>query len=289
MGDAETSSSCSRAESLGLSSFCSDSSMNDTEICRKMETLIFFLKADCYITRVFIPLTGILIVIGTILNSFSLYCFLKMNKRNSQNVYLSALSLVDTMNLHINFTLPMLRRSIKFDDSFRNLKFICRFTGVLTEFFLIFPTWIVVLLTSERLICILWPLKRRSSYSQTRAKTSIVILAIIVLLISLYRLKDLKGIDQVSVFAVVACNDTHTSIPLMRNFNLMIWTIVPECLTLIMSLIIIYEIKLATKQFERDNSKSGQSRYGQATKTVLLISILFLIFHTPTGMNLKFE
>src|SRR5437868_5268631 len=101
MVDSDTSSSC--AESLDLTTFCSDSSVNNTEFCKQIETLMFLLKADCYITQVFIPLTGILIIIGTILNLFSLYCFIKMNKRNSQNVYLSVLSLVDTINLHINF------------------------------------------------------------------------------------------------------------------------------------------------------------------------------------------
>jgi hypothetical protein len=212
-----------------------------------------------------------------------------MNKRNSQNVYLSVLSLVDTINLHINFTLPMVRRIEKFDDSFRNTKIICRLTGVFTEFFLIFPTWIVVLLTVERLISISWPLKRRPSYAQTRAKISIIILAIIVVFLSLYRLWDVKGIDQVSVFSVVACNGTHQSIAFMRNLNLMIWTIVPECLTLIISLIIIYQIKLATQKFEPHHSKARQLKYNQATKTVLLISILFLIFHTPTGIEVKFE
>jgi hypothetical protein len=211
-----------------------------------------------------------------------------MTKRNSQNVYLSVLSLVDTINLHINFTLPMLRRYENFDDFFRYSKILCRFSGVLTEFFLIFPTWIVVLLTFERLICISWPLKRGSSYTQTRAKISIVILAIIVLLLSLYRLVDLKGIDQVSVFSVAACNGTDKSLTHMRNFNLMIWTIVPECLTLIISLIIIYQIRLATQQFEQGQSKARQIKYNQATKTVLLISILFLVFNTPTGMTRGF-
>ncbi|CAF5225163.1 unnamed protein product, partial [Rotaria magnacalcarata] len=100
-----------------------------------------------------------------------------MNKRNSQNVYLSVLSLGDTINLQINFTLPMLRQNEAFDDYFRSSTVLCRITGVLAEFFLIFPTWIVVLLTMERLICISWPLKRRSSYTQTRAKISILILA----------------------------------------------------------------------------------------------------------------
>lgn len=284
MGDSDIATSCSYEDYLQFKAICSNSTGdNGPEACRDINTVIFFLIANCHITRVFYPLTGILIVIGTILNLFALYCFLKMNKRNSQNVYLSVLSLVDTINLHINFTLPMLRRYGPFDDAFRSLTILCRLTGVLTEFFLIFPTWIVVLLTFERLICILWPLKRRSSYTQTRAKLSIIFLAVIVSLLSLYRIFDLKGIDQMSVFAVPACNGTHISLTIIRNFNLMVWTIIPQCLTLIMSLIIVYQIKLATQQLKQDQSKNRQSKYNQATKTVLLISILFLIFNTPTG------
>ena len=284
MSDSDSATSCSYGDHSHLKLFCSSNTGNGSEACGDIDTVILFLIANCHITKVFYPLTGILIVIGTILNLFSLYCFLKMNKRNSQNVYLSVLSLVDTINLHINFTLPMLRRFGTFDDAFRSLGILCRLTGVLTEFFLIFPTWIVVLLTFERLIFILWPLKRRSSFTQTRAKLSIIFLALVVLLLSFYRIFDLKGIDQVSVFAVPACNGTHQPLTMIRNFNLMIWTIIPQCLTLIMSLIIVYQIRLATRQLEQDQSKSRQSKYNQATKTVLLISILFLIFNTPTGM-----
>lgn len=285
MTNSEAFSSCSQLEPPSyLWMLCRQGIGNNSETCKDMTILLFLFKADCYISRVFYPLTGTLIVIGTILNLFSLYCFLKMNKRNSQNVYLSVLSLGDTINLQINFTLPMLRQHESFDDYFRNLTVLCRLTGVLTEFFLIFPTWIIVLLTVERLICISWPLKRRPSYTQTRAKISILILAIIVMLLSLYRLFDLKGIDQVSVFSVVACNSTHTPIDYMRDLNLMIWAIVPECFTLLMSLIIIYQIRLATERFQPNPSKARQSTYNQATKTVLLISILFLSFHTPTGM-----
>ncbi|CAF2468383.1 unnamed protein product [Rotaria sp. Silwood2] len=285
MGDADVSSSCSHFDpSFYFTTMCRYGSMNNTDACKEMRTWMYVLKVDCYISRVFYPLTAGLIVIGTILNLFSLYCFLKMNKRNSQNVYLSVLSLGDTINLQLNFALPILRQNETFDDYFRNSNILCRLTGVLTEFFLIFPTWIVVLLTMERLICISWPLKRRSSYTQARAKISIIILVIIVTLLSLYRLFDVKGIDQVSVFSVAACNGTHTPFDLMRNLNLMIWTMIPEGFTLIMSLIIIYQIKLATQKFQPNYSKARQLKYNQATKTVLLISILFLIFHTPTDL-----
>ncbi|CAM4769966.1 unnamed protein product [Rotaria magnacalcarata] len=290
MNDSDILSVCSEHKLLPyLTAICQYGSSNNIEGCNDFRTLLFFLKADCYISRVFHPITRTLIVIGTILNLFSLFCFLKMNKRNSQNVYLSVLSLGDTINLQINFTLPMLRQNEAFDDYFRSSTVLCRITGVLAEFFLIFPTWIVVLLTMERLICISWPLKRRSSYTQTRAKISILILAILVLLLSIYRLFDLKGIDQASVFSVLACNGTHISMDFMRDLNLMIWTIVPGCFTLIMSLIIIYQIKLVTQKFQPNYSKARQLKYNQATKTVLLISILFLCFHTPMGIMIALD
>jgi succinate dehydrogenase hydrophobic anchor subunit len=208
-----------------------------------------------------------------------------MNKRNSQNVYLSALSLGDTINLQINFTIPLLRQISRIDEIFENYIILCKINGFLTEFFLIYQTWIIVLLTFERSICILWPLKCYSLYTHKRAKVSIFILALIVMCLSFYRFYDVKGIDQTSVFAITACDrDSHVSYPFIQFLNLTVWAILPEVLTLIMNLFIIYHIKLATQKFEPFYSKARQTKYNQATKTVLLISVLFLICHTPTGI-----
>jgi len=239
---------------------------------------------DCYIERLFFPTAASLIFIGTVLNLFSLYCFLKMNKRNSQNVYLSVLSLGDTINLHINFTIPLLRQIDRIDVYFHDTPILCRINGFLAEFFLIFPTWIVVLLTFERSICIIWPLKCYSLYTHRRAKVSTVILILIVMCLCVYRFYDVKGIDQTSVFSIIACTSSSTDgLAILRHLNLFIWAILPEFLTLIMNLMIIYNIKLATQKFEPFYSAARQTKYNQATKTVLLISILFLICHTPTG------
>jgi len=253
--------------------------------CHLLILIHRWILIDCYIERLFFPTAATLVCLGTVLNLFSLYCFLKMNKRNSQNVYLSALSLGDTINLHVNFTIPLLRQINRIDDIFNNFSILCKVNSFLTEFFLIYPTWIVVLLTFERLICILWPLKCYSLYTHKRAKVSIFILALIVMCLCFYRFYDVKGIDQTSVFAVAACGgDSSMTYPVIRYLNLIIWAILPEVLTLIMNLIIIYNIKLATQKFEPFYSKARQTKYNQATKTVLLISVLFLICHTPTGI-----
>lgn len=42
-----------------------------------------------------------IIIVGTIFNGINFICFYRMKKRNSQNVYLSALSLADLYNLQI--------------------------------------------------------------------------------------------------------------------------------------------------------------------------------------------
>jgi len=259
--------------------------------CDLLILIYRFIIIDCYIERLFYPIAGCLIFIGTVLNLFSLYCFLKMNKRNSQNVYLSALSLGDTISLHVNFTIPLLRQIEVINNYFDTISILCRLNGFLTEFFLIFPTWIVVLLTFERLICILWPLKCYSLYTHKRAKSSIFILAVIVMCLCIYRFFDVKGIDQTNVFAIAACDNSESEsktgkLKIISYINLFVWAILPEFLTLIMNLFIIYNIKLATQKFEPFYSKARQTKYNQATKTVLLISILFLIFHTPTGIEI---
>jgi hypothetical protein len=127
-------------------------------------------------------------------------------------------------------------------------------------------------------------------YTHKRAKISIFLLAFTVVFLSLYRFYDSKGIDQVSVFSLAACDGYDEDgklrdLKINRHVNLIIWAILPECVTLIMNLMIINNIKLATQKFEPFYSKARQTKYNQATKTVLLISILFLIFHTPTGKS----
>ncbi|UJR33821.1 hypothetical protein I4U23_021245 [Adineta vaga] len=278
--------SCLRKKDVEiLLALCSNSSILDIKQCESLPTVVNLLKIDCYINRIFYPLVILLILIGTILNLLSLYCFLKTNKRSSQNIYLSALSLGDTINLHINYGLPMLRKFEIIDTTFRSLGIACRITGVFTEFFLIFPTWIVVLLTIERLITISSPTRNRPPYTQKQAIISIMILVLLVFILSFYRLFDSKGIDQLSAFSVVACNDAHR-IEWLRNMNLIIWAILPECLTFILSLIIIYKIKSVTKNMNSNSSKIHRSQYNQATRAVLLIAILFLVFHTPTGITI---
>jgi hypothetical protein len=284
MDDSNTTNSLSDFGLIYNKNYCRDNSENNTEVCENFQTIIFIMTANYYTNKVFYPLTAFLVLIGTILNLYCLYYFFKITRRNSQNIYLSTISISDTIDLHINFTLPILRQSAIFDDYFRNSIRLCRFTGVLTEFFLIFSTWMIMLLIIERLIYISRPVKSPSSHAQKRAKISILILAIIVALLSLYRLFDLNGIDQISVFSVLVCSGSHKSLTIIRNFNLMIWITIPNLFTLIMCLMMIHSIQSAAEKSRINHLKTRRFKYNRTTRIVLFISILTLILHTPIGI-----
>ncbi|CAF1167306.1 unnamed protein product [Adineta ricciae] len=276
-------SSCSQANEL-LKRLCPD---NGTEVCEDIRYIRAGLIADCYITPVFYLLTVVFIVFGTVLNPLSTYCFFKMYKRDSQNIFLYVLSISDTINLQINFALPMLRQWEIIDDYFRNNDSFCRIFGVLNEFFLIFPAWLLVLLTIDRLIYITRLVKRPLSYTRQRAKLSILALGLCVLILSLYRLFDVKGIDQSGAFAIVTCNVTDYPIPAMKYLNLLVWSIFPLCVTLILSIIMIYKISVTSDRIQKNPVKHRSIKLDRATKTTLFISILFpTVFHTPTGITI---
>ena len=277
MENSDTTYSYFDLESIDLNDFCLNVSEHGNELCKKISRIIFLLKIDDYTNKVFYPLTTILVVIGTILNLYCLFYFLQIQRRNCQNIYLSALSISDTIDLHLNVTLPILRQSSTFDDYFRHSFKLCRLIGVLNEFFLIFPTWILILVIIERLRNLLRSVKT----SSTHAKRSLIFLSILVTMLSLYRLVDLKGIDQISVFSVVACSGSHRSLMIIRNFNLIIWIMVPNCSTLIMCFLIVYSNK-----FKTHKTQPHPSKYHRTTKIVLFLSILTLVCHTPIGNQL---
>lgn len=246
--------------------------------------LLALLKLDCFVSPVFHAATSILAMVGTVLNAFTTYCFFKMYKRDSQNIFLYVLSISDTINLHVNFALPMLRQWEKFDDYLRNVNVLCRLVGVLTEFSLIFPVWILVLLTVDRLVHVLRLMDRPLSHTRRRAKMSLLILAGSVLAMSVYRLFDVKGIDQSSVFAILACKGKHYPLLFLRDLNLLVGMLFPLFVTLILSVTMIYRIETTAKKCRNSRNHARATKYDQTTKTTLLISILFpTFFHTPNG------
>ena len=268
---------------------CSHITNDNKQHCSDLRISINWLQFDTSFNRVFYPLIGSFIFLGTILNLFSVIYFLKIKNRNAQNVFFLTLTIVDIIALHINFTLPILRQSEYIDLHYRTSLFVCRLLGVLTEFFSIYPNLILILIIIERLIYHLRIEQRRSLYSQKQAVLALIMTGLFVIILSSYRFYDLKGIDQISVFALMTCNTSHNSKEFLRNVNLILLTISSTYLLLILLMCYLLINKYQMKKYYQIYSTLYSIQNKRITKIVLYLGSLSLFLHTPTGMlNKKF-
>jgi hypothetical protein len=232
------------------------------------------------------------IVFGTIFNVLNFICFYRMKKRNSQNIYLSALSIAELFNIHINILLPLLQTSESeshIDTIFPEIIYNShcrRFYGFLVELALFIPVWIMVLLAAERFISIMWPLKK--NYLKVHPKTTLAILFLITTVWCSFKFQS-GGVETVSIFKVF----THKSesspcreitLPYLVNISTFIWCIVPEFLTLIFNLMIIQRINSTTSRHKKFYPISRSKKITQTTRVVMLLSLLFISLISPTGI-----
>ena len=131
--------------------------------------------------------SSFVILIGTIFNLINFLCFYRMKKRNSQNIYLGALALSELFNLYINITLPLADRLNLFNLSKINKKWFCIINGYLVEVALLLPVWIMVLLSLERCLSILFPLHKNLFSTRKKAKITLCNLTCVILLWSSFK------------------------------------------------------------------------------------------------------
>jgi hypothetical protein len=138
------------------------------------------------------------VIVGTVLNLLSFACFYRMKKRNSQNIYLGALSLADFFNIQINILVPMLLNMQSMQGILKKgvPKAACIVYGYLVEVGLLMPVWIMVVLAAERFCSIIWPLKKNVFSTRRHAKLTLFILLCIILVWSLFKIKTPGKLDR---------------------------------------------------------------------------------------------
>lgn len=255
------------------------------------------------VDRVLIVYSTFIIIFGTIFNALSFGCFYKMKKRNSQNIYLGALSLAEMFNTHINILVPLLTRLadyknfslqqflhnfslslFKNDYSVNLYNLACMLNGYLVEVCLLFPVWIMVVLSVERFFCVIWPLKKNLLSTRKNSKVVLFFLLFTICTWSLFKFKT-AGVETYSTFEKFPHGGRRTiTLPIFVNISTILWAIVPEFLTLILNLLIIKKIKITTKINKRFYPAEHSKKITQATRVVILLSIMFIVLISPTGV-----
>jgi hypothetical protein len=169
------------------------------------------------------------IITGTFFNAINFFCFYRMKKRNSQNIYLGALSLSEILNLHINITLPLVVKtqtdSLNFIFSSSNRltnKYFCIINGYAVEVALLLPNWILVILSLERCLCLMFPLRKNSFSTRKKAKLTLSILVVVILLWCCFKFYT-AGVEVYDTFRMdftdEYCPDWPITAPAMVNVN----------------------------------------------------------------------
>lgn len=162
---------------------------------------------------------------------------------------------------------------------------------------LLVPVWIMVILALERFVSITWPLRKNKLSTRRQAKCTLSILITVVLLWCTFKLKT-AGVEEYSTFDKFEKDDfeqeqevckRELSLPTMVNISTVLWAIVPELLTLLLNLFIIHRIRLTTNINRKFYSSERTRKITQATRVVLLLSIIFVLLISPSGVLLVFE
>lgn len=253
--------------------------------------------------KILIVYSIFIVIFGTVFNGLSFGCFYRMKKRNSQNIYLGALSFSEMLNIHVNILVPLLSRladyhnfSLKIflrnfsvslfkEDFSRELyDFLCIFNGYLVEVCLLSPVWIMVILSTERFFCIMWPLKKNLFSTRKNAKTILCVLLLTICVWSTFKFKT-AGVETYSTFEKFPnVGSRNVTLPIFVNISTILWAIIPEFLTLILNLLIINQIKITTRIHKRFYPLEHSKKITQATRVVILLSIIFIVLISPTGV-----
>lgn len=253
--------------------------------------------------KILIIYSSLIVFFGTIFNALNFGCFYRMKKRNSQNIYLGALSLSEMLNIHVNILVPLLIRLADYshfslqkflhsftmslfqkDYSAEIYDFLCILNGYLVEVCLLLPVWIMVILSTERFFCIMWPLKKNLFSTRKNAKSILGLLLLAVCMWSMFKFKT-AGVETYSTFEKFPhVGSRNVTLPAFVNISTILWAIVPEFLTLILNLLIINQIKITTRMHRRFYPLEHSKKITQATRVVILLSVIFIVLISPTGV-----
>lgn len=233
----------------------------------------------------------ILIIFGTFGNTLTVVILIRqVGKLSSTAVFLLALAVSDTMFL---FTGPLRRWIIAvWNKDIRHISEIgCKFSVYFTYSSIQFSSWILVAVTVERLISVVWPHRVKLGCTPRLSVMTVFILFLIIFGLNTHILYGFGRSDLPMYRGFGYCEALYPGYQLFwsKSYAWIDFCVVyalPFCILTASNMVIIYKLK-KTRGIRRTMSVSERSSTNDTksiTLTLTLLSLLFFICLTPVSV-----
>ena len=221
-----------------------------------------------------------LMAISLIGNGLSLYAVRHRINKNSSCFYIGNLAVCDILYIWSKGIYYIMTRERIFGT------WACRILNYIINASLMYSVWLVVLMTAERFLAVLWPLKISSWINMTRARVAVALLYVTFATLNIMYLFAVQW-EPLPLGVVYTCN----YMPEYKAFFSKIWPFIdmsiyayiPLILIFVLNISIILSLGRARNQqaeMRGDSRGSGESG-GQVTAMLLTVSITAFVLICP--------
>ncbi|XP_064639508.1 uncharacterized protein LOC135495039 [Lineus longissimus] len=226
--------------------------------------------------------------LGFVFNILAFVTFMQEKMRRvSMGNYLAVLAIYDSMVLIFNFLIGVLRGQIEsVNATFQQSEALCILHSIGVELFTMLSVWIIVCVTAERALVVIYPLKA-SNITVSRARKTIAWVSLIILLFSCSK-GFVTGFEGDSVFGYAACLTNRAQNPALVYMYVAISTWIPTFTILGLNITILYVLNRDKKKLGAINSdamsRKQAEREGKLTIMLLTLTFSFLFLILPLGI-----
>ncbi|XP_048779409.2 FMRFamide receptor-like [Ostrea edulis] len=212
--------------------------------------------------QIWIYVSPVLIVVGTIANTLSIIVLLHKRMRTSTTMfYLTVLSFGDMMVLYTG----LLRYWIKsaFDKDIRLIsQFSCKIHAFLVYFSLDFTTWVLVAVTIDRCVFVCLPFKAKRLCTLTHARMVVVCIGLIMTALNFHLFWGVSHEMQLGELSCTHANDfTEFAWPWI---DFCVFSIIPFTIMIIANILIIRHLFMAHKRVASHHHETSHSEQCQS-------------------------
>ncbi|XP_064618194.1 rhodopsin-like [Liolophura sinensis] len=231
--------------------------------------------------------TTVIVCVGLFFNAVSFVVLTRKRMRKSSvNMFLTALTISDSLSLTMNFMIGVTRaQNFSANQSFMDNQSLCKLHGVFVVVFNLLSVWTIVSFTIARFLIVKYPHKAKK-FTEKRTLIIIASVWLAVIMFSCHKI-FIAGFEGDSVFGYKGCQTDRLRVPDIGKFYVAFNTWLPSLLILTLNVFIIRMIRKQNvrRQTMIQSTNLTTSRLDvKATKVLLTVSFTYFVLRSPLGI-----